>query len=203
MKSGGMKMKNKILTWLGITAAMGFLAVAVTFGMLELADNPADKQASADINTDEYKTVPREKESVIQPKEQKDGVFINLPITENSQEYEVVRAMHHMTHQKIVATQKWGTIPMSKKNAEKVRDILKNSNFEKKEELLAIAERWVNRDFSKIVEDHNYFWDTQEGNIGKATGVMDPVAEQSYVLNNFGEEITQQLFDQGDLKDIK
>ncbi|HDR7737953.1 TPA: PRK06770 family protein [Bacillus thuringiensis] len=196
-------MKNKILTWLGITAAMGFLAVAVTFGMLELADNPADKQASADINTDEYKTVPREKESVIQPKEQKDGVFINLPITENSQEYEVVRAMHHMTHQKIVATQKWGTIPMSKKNAEKVRDILKNSNFEKKEELLAIAERWVNRDFSKIVEDHNYFWDTQEGNIGKATGVMDPVAEQSYVLNNFGEEITQQLFDQGDLKDIK
>ncbi|PEY23099.1 hypothetical protein CN340_19760 [Bacillus anthracis] len=196
-------MKKKILTWLGIVSAMGIFAVAVTFGMLELADNPADKQASAEIDTDEYKTVPREKESVIQPKEQKDGVFINLPITEDSQEYEVVRAMHHMTHQKIVAAQKWGSIPMSKKNAEKVRDLLKNSDFEQKEELLAIAERWVNRDFSIIVEDHNYFWDTQEGNIGRATGVMDPVAEQSFVLNNFGEEITQELFDQGDLKDIK
>ncbi|SCC59861.1 Uncharacterized protein BTT61001_04824 [Bacillus thuringiensis] len=29
-------MKNKILTWLGIVAAMGVLAVAVTFGKLEI-----------------------------------------------------------------------------------------------------------------------------------------------------------------------
>lgn len=196
-------MKKKILIWLISIVGLVALTIGVTYGMVYVADNPVNKKASTEVDTSQYKTVPREKESMIQPKEQKDGVFINLPITENSQEYEVVRAMHHMTHQKIVATQKWGTIPMSKKNAEKVRDILKNSDFEKKEELLAIAERWVNRDFSKIVEDHNYFWDTQEGNIGKATGVMDPVAEQSYVLNNFGEEITQQLFDQGDLKDIK
>ncbi|MBK5357539.1 hypothetical protein JFU03_04235 [Bacillus sp. TH44] len=43
-------MKNKILTWLGIVAAMGVLAVAVTFGMLELADNPVDKEVSAQID---------------------------------------------------------------------------------------------------------------------------------------------------------
>ncbi|EJS71512.1 hypothetical protein ICW_01377 [Bacillus wiedmannii] len=42
-------MKNKILTWLGIVAAMGVLAVAVTFGMLELADNPVDKEVNAQI----------------------------------------------------------------------------------------------------------------------------------------------------------
>ncbi len=29
-------MKNKILTWLGIVAAMGVLAVAVIFGKLEI-----------------------------------------------------------------------------------------------------------------------------------------------------------------------
>lgn len=46
-------MKNKILTWLGIVAAMGVLAVAVTFGMLELADNPADKEVSAQIDKKE------------------------------------------------------------------------------------------------------------------------------------------------------
>lgn len=28
-------MENKISTWLGIVAAMGVLAIAVTFGMLE------------------------------------------------------------------------------------------------------------------------------------------------------------------------
>lgn len=193
-------MKKKILIWLISIVGLVALTVGVTYGMVSVADNPVNKKASTEIDTSQYKTVPREKESVVG---QIDGVFINLPVTENSTEEEVIKAMHHMTHQKIVAEQKWGTIPMSKKNAEKVRDILKNSNFEKKEELLAIAERWVNRDFSKIVEDHNYFWDTQEGNIGRATGVMDPVAEQSFVLNNFGEEITQELFNQGDLKDIK
>lgn len=42
-------MENKISTWLGIVAAMGVLAIAVTFGMLELADNPVDK-VSAQID---------------------------------------------------------------------------------------------------------------------------------------------------------
>ena len=50
-------MKNKILTWLGIVAAMGVLAVAVTFGMLELADNPVDKEVSAQIDKKEDPTI--------------------------------------------------------------------------------------------------------------------------------------------------
>lgn len=78
---------------------------------------------------------------------------------------------------------------MSKKNAERVRDILNHSNFEKKEELLAIAERWVNRDFSRIVDDHNYFWELQDGRDSKATGVMNFVDEQAFILNKFGEKI--------------
>lgn len=140
------------------------LTVGVTYGMIYVADNPANKKASTKLDTSQYKTVPREKELITG---QIDGVFMNLPVTESSTGDEVIKAMHHMTHQKIVATQKWGTIPMSKKNAEKIRDILNNSNFEKKEELLAITERWVNRDFSKIVEDHNYFWELQDEKKGK------------------------------------
>ncbi|MGE7893270.1 PRK06770 family protein [Bacillus cereus] len=193
-------MKKKILIWLISIVGLVALTVGVTYGMVYVADNPVNKKASTEVDTSQYKTVPREKESMTG---QIDGVFMNLPVTESATEDEVIKAMHHMTHQKVVATQKWGTIPMSKKNAEKIREILNNSNFEKKEELLAIAERWVNRDFSKIVEDHNYFWTTQEGNVGKATGVMDAVSEQTFVLNNFGEEITQELFKQGDLKEIK
>lgn len=176
------------------------LTVGVTYGMVYVADDPVNKKASTEVDTSQYKTVPREKESMTG---QIDGVFMNLPITESSTEDEVIKAMHHMTHQKLVATQKGGTIPMSKKNAEKIRDIIKDGNFEKKEELLAITERWINRDFSKIVEDHNYFWTSQEGNVGKATGVMDAASEQTFVLNNFGEEITQELFKQGDLKETK
>ncbi|MDE7573788.1 PRK06770 family protein [Bacillus tropicus] len=193
-------MKKKISIWLISIVGLVALTVGVTYEMVYVADDPVNKKASTEVDTSQYKTVPREKESMTG---QIDGVFMNLPITESSTEDEVIKAMHHMTHQKVVATQKWGTIPMSKKNAEKIRDIIKDGNFEKKEELLAITERWINRDFSKIVEDHNYFWTSQEGNVGKATGVMDAASEQTFVLNNFGEEITQELFKQGDLKEIK
>ncbi|MDE7552313.1 PRK06770 family protein [Bacillus tropicus] len=193
-------MKKKISIWLISIVGLVALTVGVTYEMVYVADDPVNKKASTEVDTSQYKTFPREKESMTG---QIDGVFMNLPITESSTEDEVIKAMHHMTHQKVVATQKWGTIPMSKKNAEKIRDIIKDGNFEKKEELLAITERWINRDFSKIVEDHNYFWTSQEGNVGKATGVMDAASEQTFVLNNFGEEITQELFKQGDLKEIK
>ncbi|PEK60059.1 PRK06770 family protein [Bacillus wiedmannii] len=192
-------MKNKILTWLGITAAMGVLAVAVTFGMLELADNPADKQASADIDTSEYKTVPKEREPYSSTIATVEGSNAQLHITKDSQEYEVIKAMHSMSHQKVAAEQKWGAIPMTKLHAEVIADILHNTNFEKKEKLLAIAERWANGDFSKIVEDHNYFWTEQEGNIGKATGTLDATEEQTFVLNNFGEEVAKKMSQTGDL----
>ncbi|AXK20328.1 TPA: hypothetical protein ROY05_000920 [Bacillus toyonensis] len=48
---------NKILTWLGIVATIRVLAVAVTFQMLGLADNLADKHASAEIDKKEESAV--------------------------------------------------------------------------------------------------------------------------------------------------
>lgn len=75
-----------------------------------------------------------------------------------------------------------------------VRNILNGSTFETKEELLAIAERWINKD------DHNYFWKLQGGNIGKATGVMDPIEGQTFSLNNYGDEVTGKLHKSGDLQ---
>ena len=88
---------------------------------------------------------------------------------------------------------------MSKKNAEKVRNILNGNNFKNKEELLAITERWANRDFSKILEEHNYFIKLQGGKIGEAT-VMDKVDEQVFCFNTFGDDVTAALFKSGDLQ---
>ncbi len=74
--------------------------------------------------------------------------------------------------------QKWGAIPMSKEN----------------------AERWINKDFSKVVDDHNYFGKLQGGNIGKATGVMNTLEEQIFYLNNLGDGVTGELHKSGDLQ---
>ncbi|MED0874722.1 PRK06770 family protein [Bacillus mobilis] len=189
-------MAKKILIWLGSIIGLVVLTIGVTLGLLHFATNSADKKVSKEKDMSEYKEVPAEKESITAPIE---GVFMNLPINESSSEEEVITAMHHMTHQKVIAEKKWGVIPMSRKNAEKVRDILNNSNFEKKAELLEIAERWTKGEYYRVAQDHNYFWSIQDGYVGKATGVLDLASEKEFVLNNFGEEILSQLIKQGDL----
>lgn len=127
------------------------------------------------------------------------GSKVDLPINENSTEGEVIQAMHEMTHQKVVADAKWGAIPLTKDNAEKVYNIIDNSNFKYKDQLLDIAYRWKDGDFSTILGDHNYFWELQGGGVGKATEVMDRSLEQTFVLNNFGDDVAAEMTRDGDL----
>ncbi len=187
-------MKNKILTWLGIVAAMGVLAGAVTFGMLELADNPVDKEVNAQIDKKEDPTIVGR---------EVDGVFVDVYVTENSTESEVITVMHHMTHQKVVTERKSESIPMIQNNAEKLKNIINKSGFAKKNELLEITDRWAKKDFSQIVEDHNYFSDTQEGSTCKATRAMDAAEEQHYILTTFGEEKAKELYESGDTPHVQ
>jgi len=97
--------------------------------------------------------------------------------------------MHHMTHQKVVAERKSESIPMIQNNAEKLKNIINKSGFAKKNELLEIADRWAKKDFSQIVEDHNYF--------------SDAVEEQHYILTTFGEEKAKELYDSGDAPHVQ
>ena len=66
---------------------------------------PADKQASAEIDTSEYKTVPKEKEAQFG---EIGGASAKLQITTDSTEEDLVKAMHSMTHQKVIAEHKNG-----------------------------------------------------------------------------------------------
>lgn len=61
-----------------------------------------------------------------------DGVFVDVYVTETSTESEVIIAMHHMTHQKVVAERKSGSIPMIRNDVEKFKKIINKSGFVKK-----------------------------------------------------------------------
>ncbi|EEM82043.1 TPA: PRK06770 family protein [Bacillus cereus] len=124
-------------------------------------------------------------------------------VTENSTEREVITAMHRMTHQKVVAGRKSGSIPIIQNNAKKLKEIINKNSFAKKNELLAIANRWVQKDFSKIVEDHSYLSDAQEDSICKATRAMDALEEQHYILTTFGEEKAKELYESGDAPHVQ
>lgn len=127
------------------------------------------------------------------------GSKTKLSISEQSSEADVIQAMHEMTHQKVKADQKWGAVPLTANTAEAVYTIVENSDFKHKDDLLKIASRWKKADFSEIVSDHNYFWGLQGGTIGKAYGKLSKIEEQTFVLNNFGEEVAQELKKEGAL----
>jgi hypothetical protein len=54
-----------------------------------------------------------------------------------------------------------------------------------KEKLLEIAAKWRNDNFLDIIEDHNYFWELDAGQVGKAYRVLKPSDEERFIENNF------------------
>jgi hypothetical protein len=110
-----------------------------------------------------------------------------LPINENSSEIEVIEVLHEMTHQKVKAEEKWGNVPMHPKTIDRVYQIINNSNFERKEHLLDIVEKWRMGDFSSADIDHNYFWTIEHGTVGKANGLFTIEEEIQYIKEHFYE----------------
>ena len=114
-----------------------------------------------------------------------EGISYKITLTDQSSVDAVIATMHKMTHQKVLADEKWGAIPMTDDTIKQVENIVVNSNFEIKENLLHILEKWKTGDFSTIDEDHNYFWKYAGGTIGEAYGILSPEEEATFIENNF------------------
>lgn len=95
--------------------------------------------------------------------------------------------MHKMTHQKVVASEKWGLIRMNDESIAKAEEILLASDFNSREDLLQIIERWKNGQFDQVDEEHNFIWGMQGGSIGEARGILTEQQEQEFIENNFSD----------------
>jgi hypothetical protein len=124
------------------------------------------------------------------------GVQYDIGIDDNSSQDAVIEVMHKMTHQKVKAKEKWGAIPMIPDTINQVYDIVEKSEFEQKDDLLAILAKWKKGSFSEVNEDHNYFWTYQGGTIGKSYGIMSKSEEETFILNNFNEDIAREISSQ-------
>ena len=123
----------------------------------------------------------REKERIARIREIK--YDLNLP-SKTSQDT-VIDVMHKMTHQKVRAEKKFGAIPLSDETVNQVYEIVINSNFVLKDDLLAILSQWKIGNYSNIDLDHNYFWEYQDGEIGKAYGKLGLAEEEKFIKKNF------------------
>lgn len=96
-------------------------------------------------------------------------------------EVEVQGHIHAMSHQKVIAQDKWGFLPMTEERISRLIEVVSASDFEHKELYEDILKRWSERDFSQIHHDHNAVWNLQGGTVGKATGVLSAEEEKEFI----------------------
>lgn len=120
----------------------------------------------------------------------KDG-GLDIQINENVEqvfpsdlkEFEVQSAIHHMSHQKVEAEKKWGAILITEERVKRLYDVVVANQNEYKyaNTYIRILERWLEGDFSQAVSDHNTIWELQDGNVGKATGLLSTKEEEKFI----------------------
>ncbi len=184
-----------------VTGIILAVLIGVKYGGFDLINNGAESvsvkkqekvesQAAQDTVHNKKKDVDKQQTAKI------GGVQYDIGIDDNSSQDAVIEVMHKMTHQKVKAKEKWGAIPMIPDTINQVYDIVENSKFEQKDDLLAILDKWKKGIFSDVNEDHNYFWTYQGGTIGKSYGIMSKSEEETFIKNNFNEDIVREASSQ-------
>ena len=170
-------------TWIIASVILIAVSVGLIFGVYNMLDS-GNAQKTVSSSKQESSKANETKEQSMKI----GGISYDLKLSDTPEEHEVIEVMHHMSHQKVKADDKWGAKPMIPDTINEIYDIISKSDFPRKEELLAIAERWKNGDFSRADDDHNYFWDYQNGTIGKAYGLLNEAEERRFIIDNFGDE---------------
>jgi hypothetical protein len=92
----------------------------------------------------------------------------------NMTEIEIQDTIHQMSHTKVYADEKWGSIEPTQGRIARLLEVVQENRdvYENSGLYLSILERWQENDFSNAVEDHNEIWNLQDGTIGKATRLL-------------------------------
>lgn len=178
-------MKKIVLSLVGIACL-----VALVFGGQWLFNKTKSKEEEIATASAEEIAEGKSPQSKLVP-----DVLPSPDINSNSSQDDVISVMHKMTHQKIIANEKWGAILMTQENIVTVHEIIELSNYPNKNELLKITKRWINGDFGSVDNDHNIIWTLQGGSIGRAQGIMTPEEERWFIIHNFGEEVAENWLD--------
>lgn len=107
----------------------------------------------------------------------------NMEVTE----YSTIQFMHYLTHQKVQAKVKWVSIEMTPEITELLVQVIeqKGTSWVHYADLIDMANRWTNEDFSSADKDHNYLWKLLDGNIGKANRVFSREEEAEFIEKTF------------------
>ncbi|MYL35775.1 hypothetical protein GLW05_19565 [Pontibacillus yanchengensis] len=179
-----------ILVLIGSAAYVG--------GMLFQGGKAEEPQSTAEGETEQKEEMEPGKDKKVSI-ENTDGNYIEIreerevPIEDeiplSISEYELQNKIHYMSHQKIISSKKWGSLPLTMERVNRLIDILESSTYNNEETYLRILKAWKNKDFSEIDDHHNTIWKMQDGNVGKATGIMSMEEEKEFIEHHYPDAL--------------
>jgi Family of unknown function (DUF6241) len=176
---------TSIIVFAGFLVFLAILFVDMIDKKVVSSEPVVAKEATT--STESQNSEPQEKTEASEVSEAQE-VAVSTP-TENPfggqnttlTEEEILNFMHGMSHQKVIAEEKWIYYEITNDRIQFLLHVVKNGNYENSDDYVDILNRWAKEDFSDADKDHNRIWDLQGGTVGKATGVMSPKEEQEYL----------------------
>lgn len=106
-------------------------------------------------------------------------------VLDTTNEEDFMSALHYMTHQKVTATTKWGSLEITDERINELVKVLDEKEFEHEIYYRETLKDWKAGDFSNSVDVHNRIWNAQGGTLGRALGLMTADEEAVYKKENF------------------
>ncbi|SFL57482.1 hypothetical protein SAMN04487943_102283 [Gracilibacillus orientalis] len=170
-------MKSKLIGIIGWVVAIGFtigvlgLAIFIVFALLSedevVKENDSQEETTVEVDTEVSEEDIQEEVQEVD--------------TDNIQSESNFRdTLHHMTHQKVHAQDKWGAVEITDERIDLMLETVKESNFTHQDFYIEALTAWQNGDFSNAVEVHNYIWELKKGNVGRALRLFSEEEEQQY-----------------------
>ena len=133
----------------GLIAAAAIISVVITI----YQNAKQYKTDSGDIAVMDVTGHIKKDEDMEEQTSEIGGVQDETGLTQNSTQEEVMDVMHHMTHQKVIAEEKWGAVEMNSENINAVYEIVVDSDFMLKGDLLNIVTGWKEGNFNSAEEE--------------------------------------------------
>ncbi|MCY9139792.1 DUF6241 domain-containing protein [Peribacillus frigoritolerans] len=170
----------------GLIVAAAAISVIITINQNSKNYEAKQEDTAPVLETTEVEYEATEEDDAEVESIKNEKILYELGLGPASKREDVMKTMHAMTHQKVVSEEKWYNYEMNSENINAVYDFINDSEtIDYKSELLRIVGKWKEGNFDNIVEVHNYLWGEQNGNVGKATGVLTPEEEAQFVKLNF------------------
>ncbi|MBO1004757.1 DUF6241 domain-containing protein [Pseudogracilibacillus auburnensis] len=158
------------------------VAVAIgAFAFIIISDSKkvAEVEKSRVIVEDPYEV----EASVDEPKARDEDLnpFCEKVSLEDLSDTEYRNYIHEMSHQKVIADQKWGFYEITTERIDWLLDGLEQAELTDRKIYRDILQRWKEGNFTKVDQDHNAVWALKNGTVGKATGILSPKQEENYI----------------------